>query len=76
MNTLNISDTDVSQKEVTNIINFKDTDLQKLNKNPLNIVDKKLHLQKKVYRKVDLTKPKVQQDFVDVKLLKSAKMPV
>ena len=33
-----------------NLIKFKDADLQKLNKNPLNQVEKKL---KKVYKKIE-----------------------
>ena len=52
LSSINASDEDLSTGEATyeNLIRFKDADLQKLNKNPLNKVEKKL---KKVYKKIE-----------------------
>jgi hypothetical protein len=88
LSSINISETDASLINYNiepmiseKIITFKDPDLQKLNKNPLNQIDKKLRLQKKVYRKIDSSKPRVQEDFVNVKMIvnclppKGSKMP-
>ena len=80
LSSINASDEDLSTGEATyeNLIRFKDADLQKLNKNPLNQVEKKL---KKVYKKIEQKSPKMQESFVNLKILKqnvppqSAKMP-
>ena len=69
LSSINASDEDLSTGEATyeNLIRFKDADLQKLNKNPLNQVEKKL---KKVYKKIEQKSPKMQESFVNLKILK------
>lgn len=69
LSSINASDEDLSTGEATyeNLIRFKDADLQKLNKNPLNKVEKKL---KKVYKKIEQKSPKMQESFVNLKILK------
>jgi hypothetical protein len=70
MSSINASDEELSTGEVTqeNLIRFKDADLLKLNKNPLNLVGKKTL--KKVYKKIE-PKPKMQESFVIMNLLNS-----